>query len=143
MPIGRDLPGPGRVGLSVKSLRQLTTDLIGRDFGLRVCARTPCVRTCEVGIHSVDGVELPIPADMIVMGMRVQHNDRQPRQLCGDLPDVTNSHAGVKEQGLFVADDQVADGLFGLMRLIESETAGATSKTSNQESLTGTRCRLL
>ena len=58
---------------------------------------------------------------MIVMGMRVQHDDRQSRQLGGDLPDVTNSHAGIKEHGLFVAYDQVTDGLFGLMRLIESE----------------------
>src|ERR1700719_1592518 len=32
--IGLDLPGPGRVGLRVKSLWQMPTNLIGRDFGL-------------------------------------------------------------------------------------------------------------
>ena len=55
------------------------------------------------------------------MGMRVQHNDRQPGQLCGDFPDVTHTHAGIEEHGLLVADDQVADGFFGLMRFVNGE----------------------
>jgi hypothetical protein len=61
---------------------------------------------------------------VIVMGVRIQHDDRQPRKLCCNFPDITNSHTGVEEHGLLVADDQVANGLFRLMRFVDGESRG-------------------
>jgi hypothetical protein len=49
---------------------------------------------------------------VIIMGMRIQHDNRQPRKLGGNFPQVTDSHAGVEEHGPLVADNQVADDLF-------------------------------
>src|SRR3984885_1804427 len=102
----------------------MPANLIGRDFGLRVFARASRILPREVRVHAVDRLELPVIADVIVMGMRIEHDDRQPRKLCRNFPDVTNSHAGVEEHGPVVPDDQVANGLFRLMRFVNSENRG-------------------
>jgi hypothetical protein len=96
MLICRDLPGPRRLGVRVKSLRDLATNLIGCYFRLRILPRTSRILTCEFGIHAADGVELPVTTDMVVVRVRLQNDDGQARQLCGYSPDVTDSHASVE-----------------------------------------------
>jgi hypothetical protein len=54
----------------------------------------------------------------------IEHDDRARSQASDDCFDVADAHAGVKEQRLLGADDQVRDGLFGLMRLVKRENAG-------------------
>ena len=61
---------------------------------------------------------------MIVVGVRIQHDDRQLRQFGRDFLDVADAHAGVEQQRALLADDQIADRFFGLMRFIDGEDAG-------------------
>src|ERR1700741_726881 len=123
MSVSCNLPGPGCVGCRVKSLWQPATNLVGRDFCLRVQPRTPRILPRKVCIHSVDSEEFPIVPDMIVVSVRVQQDDRQLGQLGDNFLEVADSHAGVEQQSPLLADDQVADGLLGLVRFVDGENA--------------------
>lgn len=57
------------------------------------------------------------------MGMRVQYFNRQLRQLDNYALKVADAHASVEQQSLLLAENQVADGLFRLVRLIDGENA--------------------
>jgi hypothetical protein len=57
---------------------------------LRVFARASRILPSEFGVHAVDRLELPVVADVIVMGVRIQHDDRQPRKLCCNLRGVSH-----------------------------------------------------
>jgi hypothetical protein len=50
-------------------------------------------------------------------------NDRQVGQLDGNFLDVAVSHAGVEEQRPLFANDQITNGLFGLVRFVDGENA--------------------
>src|SRR5215469_5363947 len=60
---------------------------------------------------------------MIIVSVRVQQDDRQLGQLGDNFLEVADSHAGVEEQGPLIADDQIADGLLGLVRFVDGENA--------------------
>jgi hypothetical protein len=49
---------------------------------------------------------------MIVMGMRVQHDDRQMGQLGGKLLQIADAHASVEQRCPLVADNEVTDDFF-------------------------------
>ena len=61
---------------------------------------------------------------MVVVAVRIQHDDRQLRKFSRDFLDVTDAHASVELQGALLADDEVSDGLFGLMRLVDRVNVG-------------------
>src|SRR2546422_2709938 len=61
---------------------------------------------------------------MIVMGMGVQHDDRQLGQLGGNLLQIADAHASVEQRCPLVADNEVTDDFFRLMRLINGENGG-------------------
>ena len=61
---------------------------------------------------------------MIVMSMGVQYDDGKLRQFCGDFLDVAEAHARIEQERTLLADDQVADGLFGLMGFVDGEDGG-------------------
>ncbi len=42
-------------------------------------------------------------------------------ELSDDLAEIADAHAGVEEQRVFFADNQVGDGFFRLMRFVDSE----------------------
>jgi hypothetical protein len=50
-------------------------------------------------------------------------NDRQVGQLDGNCLDVADSYAGVEEQRPLFANDQITNGLFGLVRFVDGENA--------------------
>src|SRR5229473_2415000 len=64
----RDFPGFRRVYFWIETLRQSAANLIGGNFRLRVLARTFRICPREFGIHAVDESELPVAADVIVVG---------------------------------------------------------------------------
>src|SRR5258708_3783700 len=74
--VNRDGDSPGFCGIRfwVKSLRQIATELIRRDFGLGVFARTLCIRAREICVHAKDEWELPIAANGVVVCVRVEHH---------------------------------------------------------------------
>jgi hypothetical protein len=57
------------------------------------------------------------------VSVRVQQDDRQPGQLGDNFLKVADSHASVEQQRPLLADDQVADGLLRLVRLVDGENA--------------------
>jgi len=120
----RNFPGFGRVFSRIKTFWQRAADLLFGDFGLRVCAGAFSARASEGGVHAVDERELPVAADVIVVGVGIEHDDGSRSEACDDRFDVGDAHAGVEEQSLLAADDQVGDGLFGLMRFVEGERGG-------------------
>src|SRR5438132_12480430 len=61
---------------------------------------------------------------MIVMGMGVQHDDRQLGQLGGNLLQIADAHASVEQRCPLVADNEITDDFFRLMRLINGENGG-------------------
>ena len=91
---------------------------------MRIFARALRIFAGEVCVHPIDGVELPIATDVIVVRVRVQDDDRQFRQLGDDLLYVADAHAGVEFQSRAFADDEIADGFFRLMRFVDGEDVG-------------------
>src|SRR6266478_1396730 len=61
---------------------------------------------------------------MIVMSMGVQHDDRQLGQLGGNLLQIADAHASVEQRCPLVADNEVTDDFFRLMRLVNGENGG-------------------
>ncbi len=120
----RDVPWLGGVGFRVKTLWQIAADHSGRELFLGVVAGALCVLTREVCVHAVDKREKGIAADVIVVRVRVQDDDGTIGQLRDDFVDVGDAHAGVEEQRLLGADDEIGDDFFGLVRLVNGEDAG-------------------
>jgi hypothetical protein len=67
----RDGPGLGAIGFGVEILGKITADLAGGEFVLGVLSGAFSVLAGEVGIHGVDGVELPVAADVVVVSVRI------------------------------------------------------------------------
>src|ERR1700757_837729 len=80
-----NFPWTRRVRSGIEALRQRAADLVGRDLRLRVFPRALGILAGKVSIHSVNRMEFPVPAHMIVMRMRVQHNYGKFRQFLYDL----------------------------------------------------------
>ncbi len=91
---------------------------------MRVVARAFGVGACEGRVHAKDKREKGIAADVVVVRVGIQHDDGAARQLPDDFVDVGDAHAGVEEQGLLGADDEIGDDFFGLVRLVNGENAG-------------------
>src|SRR5882762_2368535 len=64
-----DFPGFRRVYFWIETFWQCAANFIGGNFRLRVLARTFRIRPREFVIHAVDESELPVAADVIVVGM--------------------------------------------------------------------------
>jgi len=80
----------------------------GRDFArdgrMRVSTRVvPRVR----GVERENTIEFPVVADVIGVGVRIHHLDREIRQLSGQRTHVVDTHARVEEEGPIAADNQV------------------------------------
>ena len=60
---------------------------------------------------------------MVVVGVRIEDDDRQRGELGDDFAEIADAHAGVEEQSLFFAHNQVGDGFFRLMRFVDGEDA--------------------
>ncbi len=61
---------------------------------------------------------------MVVVGVRVQHDDWQLGQFGRDFLDIADAHASVEKQGALLADDEVSDRFFGLVRFVDGEYVG-------------------
>ncbi len=77
----------------------------------------------EVCVHAVDECELPVTANMIVVRVRVENNDGTRRQLGRDFANIPDAHPRVEQESLFVADNEIGNDFFGLMRFIDGEDA--------------------
>jgi hypothetical protein len=117
-------PGPGAIAAGIETIREFAADLARRDFGLGVFDGAFGILAGKVSVHGVDGVELPVAADVVVVGVRIQDDDGELRESGDEFVDITNAHAGVEQDGFLGAEDQVADGFFGLMRLVDGQGAG-------------------
>src|ERR1700687_1824322 len=102
----RDFPGFCRVRFWIEPLWQIPAELAGSNFRLRVFTRTFRIRPRELGVHAVGKSELPVAANVIVVGVRVEHDDRTRRQLGRDSANVTDAHAGVEQKCLLIAYNQ-------------------------------------
>src|SRR6185436_20343111 len=67
--------------------------------------------------------ELPVVAYVIVVRVRIKNHDGAGGQTRHEIVQVADAHAGVEEQRLFGAHDQIGDGLFGLVRFVDGEDA--------------------
>jgi hypothetical protein len=111
------------IGLGVEIFWQVSANHVRAEFGLRVFSRTLCVGACEARVHAVDESESPVVSDVVVVRVGVQDDDGAARQLRDDLVNVGNSHAGVEEERLLGADDEIGDDFFGLVRFVDGEDA--------------------
>src|SRR6202022_3733222 len=110
-----------RVRFWIERLWQIAAQLIGSDFRLRIFTRTFCIRPREFGVHAVDESELPITANVIVVGVGVEDHHRTRRQLGGEFANVADAHAGVEETRLLAAENGMGDDFFRLMRFVNRE----------------------
>src|SRR5579859_3223686 len=113
------------VSLRIEAGREFAANCSGYNLFLRGGDGSFGVFTGEGGVHAVDFAEAPVVAHVIVVCVRVHHAYGQRREAFDHFPDVTDAHAGVKEQGLLFADDQVGDDFFLLVRLVDGEQSGA------------------
>jgi len=60
---------------------------------------------------------------MVVVGVRIQDDDRESRESRDQLADVADAHAGVEEQA-FSCRDEVGDDFLGLVRFVNGEGVG-------------------
>src|SRR6516164_3997411 len=121
MQVFGDAPRFCAIGRGIEAFRQFTANLAGSDLRLRIGKRAFCVTTREVRIHRINIVELPVAADVIVVRLGVQHYDREFREFFRDLADIADAHAGVEEQGFFLAENEVGNGFLGLVRLVDRQ----------------------
>src|SRR6267378_1364557 len=119
-----DFPGLCRVRFWIEPLWQIAAELAGSNFRLCVFARTFRIRPRELGVHAVDESELPVAPDVIVVSVRVEHDDRARRQLGSDSANVADAHAGVEQERLLVAHNEIGDDFFRLMRLVNGKDSG-------------------
>src|SRR5581483_2316432 len=117
----RDLKWHGGIGFGIKTSRQFAANLARRELRLRIFLRASGIGARELGIHAVDIVESPVVADVIVVCMRIDHADRQFRQMLHKIFDIADAHAGVEQQALLRSEQQIRDDFFGLMRLIDGK----------------------
>src|SRR5215471_100805 len=121
MNVFRSLPWTCLVCLRVKLSRQRAADLVRSNFGLRVFARAARILSAEVRVHAVDRVELPVASDVIIVGMRIQDDNWQLCEFADDRLDVADAHPRVELNRFLLAQDEIADGFFGLVRFIDGE----------------------
>ena len=120
-----DGPGLGAIGFGVEILGKLATDLARGEFILGVLSGAFGILAGEIGVHRIDGVELPVAADVIVVSVRIENDDREGSELADEFADVADAHAGVKEESLLLAEDEVGNDFFELMRLVNGESVGS------------------
>ena len=120
----RNPPRLGGVRFWIEAFWQFAAELVGCNFGLSIFARTFGVLPREIGVHPVDERELPVAADVVVVGVRIENHHRARGQFRGDFVNVADAHAGVEEHGLLGADNQIRNGLFRLMRLVDGKNSG-------------------
>ena len=74
-----NLPGLGGIFRGIEILWERVArghaELVLGDFGLRVFTGTFGISTSEGGVHPIDERELPVAADVIVVGVRVEYDD--------------------------------------------------------------------
>ena len=98
--------------------------MVRGDFGLRVFAGTFCAGAGEGGVHSIDERELPVAADVIVVGVGIEYDDGARGDPRDDNFDVADAHAGIEEQSLLGAYDEIRNDFFSLMRFVDGERGG-------------------
>ncbi len=117
----RNFPGLGGIFCGIEIFGQRAAQLVFGDFGLRVCAGAFSARASEGGVHPVDERELPVAADVIVVGVGIEYHDGARSEARDDGFDVADAHAGVEEQRLLRAYDEKGDDFFALMRFVNRE----------------------
>ena len=78
--------GFGRVRFRIKAFRQCAANLAGSNFRLRVFAFALRVVFRERGVHAEYVRELPVVADVIVVRVGVQHDDRASTSVVSPAP---------------------------------------------------------
>ena len=71
----RNFPGLGGVFCGIEIFGKRAAELVLGDFGLRVVAGAFGVGAGEGGVHAEDERELPVAADVVVVGVRIEHDD--------------------------------------------------------------------
>ena len=64
---------------------------------------------------------MPVAADVIVVGVGIEYDNGARSEARDDRFDVADAHAGIEEQCLLGADDQVGNDFFGLLWLVDRE----------------------
>jgi len=116
-----DVPGFGAICFAIEALGKLAANLTRSEFILSIGCGTLGILAAEIRVHGIDGVELPVAADMVIVRVRIQHDDRESCEPRDQLADVTDAHTGVEEQGFLFAEDEVGDDFFGLVRFVDGE----------------------
>jgi hypothetical protein len=119
-----DGPGFGAIGFGIEGFGEITADLARAGFCLCVCGGPFGVCAGEIGIHGIDGVELPVATDVVVVGVGIQNDDGKSSEFASDFANVADAHAGVEEQCFLFAEDEVGDDFFGLVWFVDGESVG-------------------
>src|ERR1700756_751511 len=117
------MPWFGGIGLGIEISWQVAADFAGSDFRLRIFTRAFGVGAREVGVHAIYKTELPVAAYVIVVGMGVEDHNRARGEAPHQRVNIADTHPAIEEQRLLGSDDEVADGFFGLMRLVNRVNA--------------------
>ena len=67
--------------------------------------------------------EAPVVAHVVEVGVAVDQGDGLVRQKFHDGLDVAQAHAGVQQQGFFLALDQIADDFLEMVGLVDGRYA--------------------
>src|SRR4051794_7476812 len=73
----RDVPWLRRIRFGIEVLRQFAANLPGGNFFLRILSRSLRVCLAESRVQTGDRAELPVSANVIVVGMRIEYRYRQ------------------------------------------------------------------
>src|SRR5947199_9745260 len=93
----RNPPRLGGVHFWIEAFWQFAAELVGGDFSLRIFARTFGVLPREIGVHAVNECELQVAADVVVVRVRIENNDREGGQFRGDFGYLAAAYAAVEE----------------------------------------------
>lgn len=77
----------------------------------------------EGRVDRVDGGEFRVAADVVEVGVRVEHDDRKGSETPDDGADFADAEAGVEQEGALVAEDEIGEDLLILARLVEGVDA--------------------
>lgn len=122
-PLG-GLPGTGGVGGGVEVFGEGSADFLRFDLGADF-SRAERVLPGVIAVEVIDRGELPIASGMVRMSVGVNDDDVQRGEPSDEAPEVADAHAGVKEECAALALDEVNDGFFLLVRLVDCENSGS------------------
>jgi hypothetical protein len=121
----RDLPRTNRIRIRANATRQSSANALRSKSVARVDVGLAFSVLSTVGDVLIENFrEFEITASVVEMRVRVQHAYRQFRELRHNILDAGHSKPGVEEKCAIMAEDQVRDDFFELVRLVDRKNVG-------------------